>query len=92
MKATGMVRRIDNMGRVVIPKEIRRTMKIAEGTPLELFTNGEYLVLGKYRATEDLMDQLKSFESAVVEECADLGAEKIENIERYIDLIANELK
>ena len=37
MKATGIVRRMDDLGRVVIPKEIRRTMKIGEGTPLEIF-------------------------------------------------------
>ena len=38
MKATGIVRRIDDLGRVVIPKEIRRTMRIREGDPLEIFT------------------------------------------------------
>ena len=39
MKATGIVRRIDDLGRVVIPKEIRRTMRIREGDPLEIHTN-----------------------------------------------------
>lgn len=39
MKATGIVRRIDDLGRVVIPKEIRRTLEIAEGDPLEIFTD-----------------------------------------------------
>ena len=39
MKATGIVRRIDDLGRVVIPKEIRRTMRIREGDPLEIFTD-----------------------------------------------------
>ena len=38
MKATGIVRRIDDLGRVVIPKEIRKTLRIKEGTPLEIFT------------------------------------------------------
>ena len=37
MKATGIVRRVDDLGRVVIPKEIRRTMNIGEGEPLEMF-------------------------------------------------------
>ena len=41
MKATGIVRRIDDLGRVVIPKEIRRTMRIREGDPLEIFNNHE---------------------------------------------------
>ncbi len=40
MKATGIVRRIDDLGRVVIPKEIRRTMRIREGDPLEIYTDG----------------------------------------------------
>jgi transcriptional pleiotropic regulator of transition state genes len=48
MKATGIVRRIDDLGRVVIPKEIRRTMRIREGDPLEIFTDGENVVLRKY--------------------------------------------
>lgn len=47
MKATGIVRRIDDLGRVVIPKEIRRTMKIREGDPLEIFTNSEGEVIFK---------------------------------------------
>ncbi|MBR6872687.1 MAG: AbrB/MazE/SpoVT family DNA-binding domain-containing protein [Ruminococcus sp.] len=41
MKATGIVRRIDDLGRVVIPKEIRRTMRIREGDPLEIYTGPE---------------------------------------------------
>ena len=41
MKATGIVRRIDDLGRVVIPKEIRRTLRIKEGDPLEIFTDRE---------------------------------------------------
>ena len=39
MKATGVVRRIDDLGRVVIPKEIRKTLRIKEGEPLEIFTD-----------------------------------------------------
>ena len=47
MKATGIVRRIDDLGRVVIPKEIRRTMRIREGDPLEIFTNNDGDVIFK---------------------------------------------
>ena len=47
MKATGIVRRIDDLGRVVIPKEIRRTMHIREGDPLEIFTNSDGGVIFK---------------------------------------------
>ncbi len=47
MKATGIVRRIDDLGRVVIPKEIRRTMRIREGDPLEIYTDREGEVIFK---------------------------------------------
>lgn len=49
MKATGIVRRIDDLGRIVIPKEIRRTMRIYEGDPLEIFFDTDHnIVLKKY--------------------------------------------
>ncbi|MBE6827629.1 MAG: AbrB/MazE/SpoVT family DNA-binding domain-containing protein [Ruminococcaceae bacterium] len=47
MKATGIVRRIDDLGRVVIPKEIRRTLRIREGDPLEIFTQADGEVIFK---------------------------------------------
>jgi AbrB family transcriptional regulator (stage V sporulation protein T) len=55
MKATGIVRRIDDLGRVVIPKEIRRTLRIREGDPLEIFTDrdGE-VILKKYSPISEL--------------------------------------
>ena len=57
MKATGIVRRIDDLGRVVIPKEIRRTMRIREGDPLEIFTNSEgEVIFKKYSPVGDITD------------------------------------
>ena len=57
MKATGIVRRIDDLGRVVIPKEIRRTLRIREGDPLEIYTdtNGE-VIFKKYSPIGELSD------------------------------------
>ena len=57
MKATGIVRRIDDLGRVVIPKEIRRTMRIREGDPLEIYTekDGE-VIFKKYSPMGELTD------------------------------------
>lgn len=54
MRATGIVRRIDDLGRVVIPREIRKTMRIKEGDPLEIFTtnNGE-VVFKKYHYADE---------------------------------------
>lgn len=58
MKATGIVRRIDDLGRVVIPKEIRRTLRIREGEPMEIFTDsGGSVIFKKYSpaAEQELM-------------------------------------
>lgn len=55
MKATGIVRRIDDLGRVVIPKEIRRTMRIREGDPLEIYTDRDGgVILKKYSPIGEL--------------------------------------
>jgi len=57
MKATGIVRRIDDLGRVVIPKEIRRTLRIREGDPLEIFTDREGgVILKKYSPIGELSE------------------------------------
>lgn len=57
MKATGIVRRIDDLGRVVIPKEIRRTMRIREGDPLEIYTDKDGgVIFKKYSLMEGLVD------------------------------------
>ncbi|MCI5936199.1 MAG: stage V sporulation protein T [Lachnospiraceae bacterium] len=55
MKATGITRRIDELGRIVIPKEIRRTLRIREGAPLEIFTDREgQIILKKYSPIGEL--------------------------------------
>lgn len=57
MKATGIVRRIDDLGRVVIPKEIRRTMRIREGDPLEIYTSNEgEVIFKKYSPINELSE------------------------------------
>ena len=64
MKATGIVRRIDDLGRVVIPKEIRRTMRIREGDPLEIYTDREGEVIFKKYSP---IGELNSFASQYAE-------------------------
>lgn len=49
MKATGIVRKVDNLGRVVLPKELRKTLALKEGDPLEIFTDGEAIILKSYK-------------------------------------------
>ena len=57
MKATGVVRRIDDLGRVVIPKEIRKTLRIKEGDPIEIFTDKEgEIILKKYSPIGELSE------------------------------------
>ncbi len=66
MKATGIVRRIDDLGRVVIPKEIRRTMRIREGDPLEIFTNREgEVIFKKYSAMESISQKVQVYADAL---------------------------
>ena len=66
MKATGIVRRIDDLGRVVIPKEIRRTMRIREGEPLEIFTDKEgEVIFKKYSPLGDLGEYSAKYAEAI---------------------------
>lgn len=68
MKATGIVRRIDDLGRVVIPKEIRRSMRLHEGDPMEIFLgdDGKSVVFQKYnRIEKEFNDLLVKFDRAV---------------------------
>ncbi|MRX74132.1 AbrB/MazE/SpoVT family DNA-binding domain-containing protein [Bacillus lacus] len=67
MKGTGIVRKVDELGRIVIPKEIRRTHKIDLKDPLEIFVDGDKIVLRKYEpnmvcdVTGEITDQNESF-------------------------------
>lgn len=67
MKETGIVRRIDELGRVVIPKEIRKTLRFKEGDPLEIFTENESLVFQKYSAISSMKDNAESLVKSLYE-------------------------
>lgn len=73
MKATGIVRRIDDLGRVVIPKEIRRTMRLREGEPLEIYTEraGE-IILKKYSPIADLAEFAQHYADALFQSTASM--------------------
>lgn len=68
MKATGIVRRIDDLGRLVIPKEIRRTYQIKEGDPFELFTEGEFICFKKYSTEPELKSTIDRLHQIIYEE------------------------
>lgn len=66
MKATGIVRRLDDLGRIVIPKEIRRTLKLREGDPMELFIEKDYVCYRKYNPLSVDIDTFKNvFQAAL---------------------------
>lgn len=56
MKATGIVRRVDDLGRIVIPREIRRAVNIKEGEPMEFFTEGGAVIFKKYESVNSNLD------------------------------------
>lgn len=66
MKATGIVRRIDDLGRVVVPKEIRKTLKIREGDPVEIFTDNQgQIILKKYSPIGEMGDFARDYAEAM---------------------------
>ena len=68
MKATGIVRRIDDLGRIVVPKEIRRTLRIREGDPLEIFTGSDgEVILKKYSPINDLSEFALEYVESIFE-------------------------
>ena len=70
MKATGIVRRIDDLGRVVIPKEIRRTMRIREGDPLEIYTDREgEVIFKKYSPIGELSSFAAQYAETLYKTC-----------------------
>ena len=69
MKATGIVRRIDDLGRIVIPKEIRKTLKVKEGMPLEIFTDQEGgIILKKYLPFSEFSNVAKEYAECMVQQ------------------------
>ncbi|MBN2927234.1 MAG: AbrB/MazE/SpoVT family DNA-binding domain-containing protein, partial [Eubacterium sp.] len=66
MKATGIVRRIDDLGRIVIPKEIRKTLKVKEGMPLEIYTDKEGgIILRKFLPFSEMSSLSEEFAQCV---------------------------
>lgn len=75
MKATGIVRKIDELGRVVIPKEIRRTLRIREGEPLEIFTDHEgEVILKKYSPINDLSEFAREYTESLYQSMGHIAA------------------
>lgn len=92
MKATGIICRVDDLGRIVLPKEVRRKVGITEGTPMEIFTDSDRIVLKKYKTSEELINLVSVLEEAVDNSVDDLEGEKASAIRGHIKEIRNVLK
>ena len=65
MKATGIVRRIDDLGRVVIPKDIRRTLRLREGDPLEIYIDNDSVIFKRYDPSSEWERTFRELKEAV---------------------------
>ena len=93
MKATGILRRVDDLGRVVIPKEIRRSMRIQVGDALEIFTDNGFLCLRRYEAEKEFTAEIKALEDNIFNEyyMTD-NTEEIDIIKKAFKEIKHQLK
>lgn len=92
MKATGIIRRIDDLGRIVIPKEIRRIYGIADGTPIEIFTDSDGIILRRYCTEDELMNTVNVLSDTVENYIYNLDREKVQQIRKHIEEIRGLLK
>lgn len=92
MHATGIVRRVDDLGRIVLPKEIRRGMGIKDGTPMEILVNRDEIILKKYYPQKKLSELAQDMKEAVDDIEADLGTETSNAIKRSVRAIQEFLK
>lgn len=92
MKATGIVRRVDDLGRIVIPKEIRRQLGVSENTPMELFLEDKSLIIRKYYTNNCIKDRLDEFKSVFYDSREDLDSETANAIEVHINALLGIMK
>ena len=82
----GFVKRIDNLGRLCLPKEIRNTLHIDGTTPLEISTNGETILINKYKP-DNLEEKVREMQSILNQQVDNIGLEKVIKIESELNII-----
>ena len=92
MNETGIIKRVDDLGRIDLPKELRRNLMICEGTPMEIHYSKEGIFIKKYYPESELSEMIENLMEALEDMCVDLGQEKIEDIRRHILEIQEILK
>jgi AbrB family transcriptional regulator, transcriptional pleiotropic regulator of transition state genes len=79
MKSTGMVRKVDELGRVVIPIELRRNLGIAEKDPVEIFIDGDQIVLKKFKLSHEVESAVNFLETQLNDATSEKDREAIKN-------------
>lgn len=82
----GFVKRIDNLGRLCLPKEIRDTLHIEVGTPLEISTNEDVILLQKHEP-DNLEEKVREMQSILTQQVENIGLEKVIKIESELNII-----
>ena len=92
MRATGIVRKIDDLGRVVIPREIRKQFGIEEGDPFEIFVNKDEIILRRYEVSIGLKELVRRLENEFSDIKNDIEAETANKIYEHISALQDILK
>ena len=91
MNATGIIRRVDDLGRIVIPKELRRKFNITEGTPMEYFLSNDGLTLKVYHTESQIKEQVNQLLIQIEEDASVLGYEKVGKLRKLLKDVKEEL-
>lgn len=91
MRTTGIIRRVDDLGRIVIPKEVRRTLQISEGTPMEFYILPDGITLKVYHPETELLEIAEHFDNALINS-DDLDIDKAAKIHAHLREIEQILK
>lgn len=67
MKATGIIRRVDDLGRIVIPKEIRHKLNVREGSPMEMYLDGNKLVIERYKTFDSIAETVDTLQTLIAD-------------------------
>lgn len=92
MSDLGIIRRVDDLGRIVLPRDIRRKFGIREGTPIVIDTSSEGIMMRKYYPENELSDMVKDLLKNIEDMCTYLSPEKAMDIKHYLQDIQNLLK
>lgn len=92
MKRIGIVRRVDSLGRIVIPSELRKSLSINQYDTLEIYIDMDLIILKKYTTEATLERSIKQLKYDVLNLSQELGREKVQSINKILNELREELK